>query len=156
MAFPYPLSKSILSLSEESISFRSQIYHSLKLSGSRICVLILVCLQLLDCNFQESRNIIYICYYQAPPQLSCHVCIPLGFQSMGLIYSLLGMGCFSLKVNVNLWCDRVTCLGFFEILHAYLTQKGRFVCKVMGADVMLNISIVLQISTKQNNFFAVF
>ena len=55
--------------------------------------------------------------------------------------SFTGNGLLSLKANVKLWCDRVTCLGFKEILYilAYDREEARFVCRAMGADArMLN------------------
>lgn len=54
---------------------------------SCVCVLILVCLQLLECTFQDSRNLVYFAIAR-PPHLSCNIFTPLGCQSKGLIHSL--------------------------------------------------------------------
>lgn len=66
---------------------------------------------------------------------------PQGVGMKGLIHSFLGMGCF-VVTKIRVWVQR-------NCMHAYLIWRARIVCRAMGADAMLNISIVLQSSTKQ-------
>lgn len=66
---------------------------------------------------------------------------PWGVGMKGLILSLLGMGCFGVT-KIRVWAQR-------NYMRADLIWRARIVCWAMRADAMLNISIVLQSSTKQ-------
>ena len=99
-----------------------------------VCVLSPICLPRPESELHESRNL--FCFAIArPPQLSCSVFIPLGWTCKSQCKSSSSFPArnrlLSLKANINLWCDRVTHLGFKEIFSPWWLRWWR-ICLQCG------------------------